>query len=100
MSLESKGLTGLAIGAWGAVQTTATGVAVFLGGAIRDGVAAWMGDGDQPLSLADAVAPYSMVYHIEILILFAALVALGPLVRRPGEQHVKQNGLQLADFPG
>jgi len=41
-----------------------------------------------------------MVYHIEILILFAALVALGPLVRRPGEQHVKQNGLQLADFPG
>ena len=33
-----------------------------------------------PKPIADA--PYAIVYHVEIALLFAALVALGPLARR------------------
>ena len=40
MSLESGGLIGLALGAWGAVQATSAGIAIGLGGAIRDAVSA------------------------------------------------------------
>ena len=42
MSLERAGATGLALGAWGAVQATAAGVAIALGGArARHRLAAW-----------------------------------------------------------
>jgi BCD family chlorophyll transporter-like MFS transporter len=36
MVFGGKDMAGMTLGAWGAVQATATGVAVFLGGAIRD----------------------------------------------------------------
>lgn len=100
MLLGEQGLAGLALGAWGAVQTTATGVAVFGGGAIRDVVSNWVGQGLLGSALTDPVVAYGSVYHLEILILFAALVALGPLVRQPDEQVYRQSSAQLADFPG
>ena len=40
MNRAPKEQTGLALGAWGAVQATAAGVAVALGGVLRDIVAA------------------------------------------------------------
>jgi BCD family chlorophyll transporter-like MFS transporter len=39
MRMEGGGFVGLALGAWGAVQSTAAGLAMFLGGALRDVVA-------------------------------------------------------------
>ncbi|MEM7671228.1 MAG: MFS transporter, partial [Pseudomonadota bacterium] len=74
--------SGLALGAWGAVQATSAGLAVAAGGAIRDIVS--------ELAMAGAMGPalempstgYGFVYHIEIGLLFATLVAIGPLVRR------------------
>ena len=82
MSMESKKNVGLALGAWGAVQATAAGLAVLTGGALRDGaghlaMSGWLG----PV-LQTPVTGYSVVYHLEMLLLFAALVAIGPLVRR------------------
>jgi BCD family chlorophyll transporter-like MFS transporter len=82
MSLESKQNVGLALGAWGAVQATAAGMAVLTGGVVRDGVdhlasSGWLGS-----VLQSPVTGYSAVYHLEMLMLFAALVAIGPLVRR------------------
>jgi BCD family chlorophyll transporter-like MFS transporter len=49
-------------------------------------------------ALTDAVTGYSAVYHIEIVLLFAALIALGPLVRRSG-QGAKEGNFALHDFP-
>jgi BCD family chlorophyll transporter-like MFS transporter len=45
---------------------------------------------------------YGVVYHLEILLLFATLVAIGPLVRtarRPNEK-TSQRKFGLAEFPG
>lgn len=100
MTLGRGDLTGLALGAWGAVQTTAIGLALFAGGAIRDIAASLGAAGHLGSTLTDPVAAYSVVYHFEIFILFSALVALGPLVRQPGEQSQASPGLRLADFPG
>lgn len=100
MLAGSKGMAGLALGAWGAVQTTATGVAVFAGGAIRDFFYTLASTGVLGTALESPVAAYSAVYHLEIFVLFAALVALGPLVRQPGEAIYRSANAQLADFPG
>lgn len=100
MTLERNDLTGLALGAWGAVQTTATGIAIFAGGALRDIVAVWIDAGLLGAVLTEQSMAYAVVYHVEILILFIALIALGPLVRQPDEQNEQPPGMRLADFPG
>ena len=98
MTLPSTGTAGrgLALGAWGAAQATAAGAAIFIGGSVRDIVGA--------TSLPETLGPatgYSMVYHVEIALLFATLAVLGPLVklgtyRKPQTQ---QTGIGLADLP-
>jgi MFS transporter, BCD family, chlorophyll transporter len=62
---------GLAMGAWGAVQATAAGVGMALGGLVRDGVA--LG--------SSSVMGYAAVYGLEILLLVLSLWALAPLQR-------------------
>ena len=100
MTLGRSDLTGITLGVWGAVQVTATGVAIFTGGAIRDVVAGWVDAGLLGQALNVPTTAYAFVYHTEILILFATLIALGPLVRQPGEQSKQPPELRLADFPG
>jgi BCD family chlorophyll transporter-like MFS transporter len=101
MSLESKAHVGLALGAWGAVQATAAGVSVAAGGALRDVVSGLAMHGALGEALVSPVTGYSFVYHLEIYLLFGALVAIGPLVRRP-TRTPRTNPPQfgLADFPG
>ena len=41
-------------------------------------------------------APYVLVYHIEIALLFAALIALGPMVSRA---RTAARPVGLAEFP-
>ncbi len=80
MNLAPPSQTGLALGAWGAAQASAAGLAIALGGIIRDIVAGFVaGDG-----LGAAVA-YDVVYGLEIVLLFATLVTMIPLVRRRSE---------------
>lgn len=65
---------GLSLGAWGAVQTTAAGVAIAVGGAIRDGVlatASAAGEG--------AAAPYIPVFALEAGLLLLALALAFPM---------------------
>ena len=72
---------GLALGAWGAVQVTAMGLAMAAGGAMRDGVRL-LADGGVFGSGFDGTAiGYVSVYHLEILLLFAAIAVIGPLAR-------------------
>jgi len=81
MRLEAAYL-GLALGAWGAVQAAAAGLAMFFGGALRDVVNSLATQGVLGEGLTDPSVAYSMVYHVEMLLLFLTLVAVGPLVKR------------------
>ena len=91
MNLESGGLNGLALGAWGAVQATCAGLAIGFGGAVRDIVSALAERGFLGTALVNPATGYSFVYHIELYLLFATLIALGPLVRR-GDAKVLPRG--------
>ncbi len=90
---------GIALGAWGAVQASAAGLAIAAGGALRDGVSALATSGFFGAGMASPATGYSFVYHLEIALLFATLVALGPLVRRAGDRS-KAPKFGLAEFPG
>ena len=68
--------TGLALGAWGAVQATAAGVAMASGGVIRDVVAAMPGAGP--------ASGYQVAYGLEVAMLLATVLAMLPLLRRDG----------------
>jgi BCD family chlorophyll transporter-like MFS transporter len=46
-------------------------------------------------------AGYGVVYHVEILLLFATMAAIGPLVRPTGEAFSRPpSGFGLAELPG
>jgi BCD family chlorophyll transporter-like MFS transporter len=92
MARERNGESGLALGAWGAVQATSAGIAIALGGAVRDGITHLAVHGDLGPALTGASTGYGAVYQIEIILLFATLVAIGPLVRR-GNRVGAQYGL-------
>ncbi|MEM9302471.1 MAG: BCD family MFS transporter [Pseudomonadota bacterium] len=93
-------LNGLALGAWGAVQATAAGLAVGIGGALRDIVSELAMAGYLGEALARQSTGYVFVYHVEIALLFVTLIAIGPIVRvkiaRP-QQSATRFG--LAEFP-
>jgi BCD family chlorophyll transporter-like MFS transporter len=82
MGTARSGQIGLALGVWGAVQASAAGSAVAAGGLIRDGVGFLATNGVLGQAMAGPAVGYSFVYHIEIYLLFATLIAIGPLVRR------------------
>ena len=81
MSLDKETGNGLALGAWGAVQATGAGVAIGLAGIIRDLVSHLALQGRLGAVLNGHATGYGAVNYIEILLLFAALIAIGPLAR-------------------
>ena len=84
MSLAPRSQAGLALGAWGAVQATAAGVALALSGTLRDLVDAVIGDAEQLWGFTAAAGGYVAVYGLEIVLLLATIAATLPLVRRAG----------------
>jgi BCD family chlorophyll transporter-like MFS transporter len=99
MALERPEHIGLALGAWGAVQATAAGTAVAAGGALRDLGGALAQQGWLGSTLSSPVTGYGLVYHLELGLLLAALVALGPLTRHL-VRHRPSNTFGLANLPG
>ncbi|PZX16544.1 BCD family chlorophyll transporter-like MFS transporter [Palleronia aestuarii] len=105
MTLPARGLAGrgLALGAWGAAQATAAGLAIALGGGIADGVAHLAASGALGAVLDTPAIGYTSVYHVEIALLFATLAVLGPLVRlsfvTPITETSETGRIGLADFP-
>jgi len=81
MGMARKGQIGLALGVWGAVQASAAGIAVAMGGLICDGIGTLAAQGRLGPAMTGPEIGYSFVYHIEIALLFATLIAIGPLVR-------------------
>jgi len=103
MLLARQEGNGLALGAWGAVQATAAGVALGSGGGLRDLFARLAESGALGPALATNASAYLMVYHLEIAALFATLVALGPLVLTAREGATRTPATEpfgLAELPG
>jgi len=102
MTLKTGSLAGkgLALGAWGAAQATAAGCSIFIGGALRDVVDHAAMAGSFGPGMQNVTTGYSVVYHVEIYLLFATLIAVGPLVRTHRITKQEQSGrIGLADFP-
>ena len=71
MAEALPGQSGLALGAWGAVQATAAGFGMAIGGVLRD---IWA-------PIAPGGYSYSMVYGLEIILLIISLLIARPLIR-------------------
>lgn len=81
MNRAPKGQAGLALGVWGAVQATAAGAGVALGGIGRDVVQALASRGVFGEPLATPATGYAFVYGIEIMLLLATVGAMTALLR-------------------
>jgi MFS transporter, BCD family, chlorophyll transporter len=81
MNAAPKGQAGLALGVWGAVQATAAGIGVGLGGIIRDAVEA-----SSLHTIYGAAAGYNAVYVLEIILLIATTIVLYSLLNRRRSQ--------------
>jgi BCD family chlorophyll transporter-like MFS transporter len=87
MAMAGTNQVGLALGIWGAVQASAAGCAVAAGGLLRDAVSAVAERGGLGVTLQTPATGYVVVYTIELILLFATLVAVGPLVRVADRGH-------------
>ncbi len=104
MALARGGRSGLALGAWGAVQATCSGVAIALSGALRDIFSTLAQSGALGSAMNTPATGYSIVYHIEIMLLFAALIAIGPLAKHAPQsstdtQTDSDGRFGLTEFP-
>jgi MFS transporter, BCD family, chlorophyll transporter len=100
MALARNGQSGLVLGAWGAVQATCSGVAIAVSGALRDVFSDLASAGVLGTGLNTPATGYGIVYHFEILLLFAALIAIGPLAKHAPEQQPDSDGrFGLTEFP-
>ncbi|MFM1880858.1 MAG: hypothetical protein RLZZ344_1092 [Pseudomonadota bacterium] len=73
MGLACPGQSGLALGAWGAVQATAAGLGIALGGILRD-IAGWF---------TNQAQSYVFVYSLEVVLLLLTVWVMSPLLRIP-----------------
>ena len=94
------GRTGLALGAWGAVQASCAGLAIAIGAFARDLISAAAASGRLGTVLADPATGYVSVYAFEIILLLATIITLGPLVRgRPVAADQAPARFGLSEFP-
>jgi BCD family chlorophyll transporter-like MFS transporter len=82
MEIDAGGFGGMTIGAWGAVQATAAGLGIALGGGLRDFFGNLAASGALGTAMDGPATGYQVVYHLEIGLLFATLIAIGPLATR------------------
>jgi len=101
MSISKRADSGILVGAWGAVQATAIGVSLLLGGLIKNGVNILALDGVLGTAMNNEAAGYLAVYHIEIALLFVCLAVLGPLAgQHYGQEQETGKRFGLAEMPG
>ena len=86
MALAAPKDRGLALGAWGAAQATAAGLAIAFSGIANDTIGSLASRGALGETLIDPATGYAFVYGLEVLLLLATLVAIGPLVKRGSAQ--------------
>jgi len=101
MGISARSDSGILVGAWGAVQATAIGISLLLGGVIKNAVNTLALDGVLGTAMDTAATGYLVVYHLEIGLLFICLAVLGPLT---GHRYRQNSGndmrFGLAEMPG
>jgi BCD family chlorophyll transporter-like MFS transporter len=80
MNRAPRDQVGLALGAWGAAQATAAGVAVALGGIGRDVMGTLAARGSLGPALDHPATGYAGVYLVELALLVLTLAVMRPLV--------------------
>lgn len=98
MALSHGGKSGIALGAWGAVQATGAGLAIAIGGIARDVIAGAAMKGELGATLGFRATGYGAVYAFEILLLLLTLAILGPLAGRQ-RQSASAAPFGLTQFP-
>ncbi|MEM8731756.1 MAG: PucC family protein [Pseudomonadota bacterium] len=101
MTMPVSGIAGrgLALGAWGAAQATAAGLGIAVGGGLKDIVAKAAASGGLGEAFAGPATGYSVVYHVELGLLFLTIIVLAPLVRRRAPNFPDKTKIGLAEFP-
>jgi len=102
MPEQGRAGRGLVLGAWGAAQATAAGISIALGGALRDWISGYALQGKFGALFATKAFGYAAVYQIEIVVIFATLIVLAPLVRVTlfnAQTKVNAARVGLVDFP-
>ena len=79
------------------MQATCAGAAIAIGAIVRDVTSAAATARELGPTLADPATGYGVVYGVEIILLLATLVVLGPLVRPVAPSQTIRFG--LAEFP-
>ena len=100
MNMAQGDATGLALGAWGSVQALAAGLAIAAGGLISDTVSSLAHAGRLGPALSGSATGYTAVYLIELALLFATLIAIGPLARHAARHGpLSSQDLDVAMLP-
>lgn len=99
MNLAPPNQAGLALGAWGAVQATAAGLAMSLSGIVRDVINVLVGSKDLLSGLPASASGYLTVYAIELLLLLVTVAALTALITRQSATSLATQG-SLSDGAG
>jgi BCD family chlorophyll transporter-like MFS transporter len=86
MNMAHADETGMALGAWGAVQATAAGLAIATGGVLSDAIGVLARSGRLGPALSGPATGYSAVYLIEVVLLLATFFTIAPLARNGGAQ--------------
>lgn len=101
MILVRDGLGGQLLGAWGAVQATASGLAIAISGPLRDVVSSLSEGGALGTAMTNPASGYLVVFHLEIALLFLGLAVIGPLVGRCHSlESPTPRTFGLAEHPG
>ncbi len=87
MNRAPRAQVGLALGAWGAVQATAAGLAVALGGIGRDVMTAIAASGSLGQTLSGPAVGYAVVYSVEIVLLVITIIVMTALIGEPRAQR-------------
>ncbi len=99
MEMPEKGMTGMVLGAWGAVQATASGLSMAVGGILKDSFGSFAASGYLGEALMDKSSGYGLVFALEMILLFAALIAMSPLSRKKINKTSQPAHFGLAELP-
>ncbi|QLF68493.1 BCD family MFS transporter [Peteryoungia desertarenae] len=101
MAVSSRSDCGIVVGAWSAVQATAIGIALLIGGLVKNNVNDFALTGALGEALVSSATGYIVVYHVEIGLLFLCLAVIGPLAgNRYGRDNTEGMRFGLAEMPG
>jgi BCD family chlorophyll transporter-like MFS transporter len=99
MEMPEKTMTGIVLGAWGAVQATSSGLSMAVGGVLKDVFASFASSGVLGEALVNPSSGYGLVFTLEMLLLFATLVAMAPLSRKNVRPLSQPLQFGLAELP-